>query len=145
MKFEIREIKFGTNDYKATLELRYKILREPLGLTFSQEELEPDKTDLHIGAFYDGELIGCLILAPKGPGIVRMRQVAILENRQGQGIGKKLVKFSEELLIQKGIKEIVLNARKTAIPFYLKLGYEITGEPFEEVRIPHSKMRKILI
>jgi predicted GNAT family N-acyltransferase len=39
---------------------------------------------------------------------------------------------------------MVLNARDTAIPFYLHLGYELVGEPFVEVGIPHRKMRKAL-
>ena len=29
-----------------------------------------------------------------------------------------------------------------AVPFYLRLGYEIVGDQFEEVTIPHFKMKK---
>jgi predicted GNAT family N-acyltransferase len=39
---------------------------------------------------------------------------------------------------------MVLHARETAVPFYLKLGYEVVGGQFEEVGIPHFKMEKKL-
>jgi predicted GNAT family N-acyltransferase len=37
-----------------------------------------------------------------------------------------------------------MHARQTAVGFYQKLGYSITGEPFEEVTIPHYIMEKAL-
>ena len=40
-----------------------------------------------------------------------------------------------------GGSEIALHARESAVPFYLALGYGLVGEPFEEVGIPHRKMR----
>jgi predicted GNAT family N-acyltransferase len=39
---------------------------------------------------------------------------------------------------------IILNARETAVKFYISLGYEIYGEPFVEVTLPHRKMKKTL-
>jgi len=39
---------------------------------------------------------------------------------------------------------MVLHAREAAIPFYLRLGYELEGEPFTEVGIPHRRMVKLL-
>ena len=55
-----------------------------------------------------------------------------------------MVRFSEELAIDKGFDKMVLSARDTAVSFYLRLGYELVGEPFEEVTIPHRKMLKLL-
>jgi predicted GNAT family N-acyltransferase len=39
---------------------------------------------------------------------------------------------------------MILHARATAVPFYLRLGYTVVGEPFEEVGIPHRGMEKAL-
>jgi predicted GNAT family N-acyltransferase len=39
---------------------------------------------------------------------------------------------------------MILHAREAAVPFYLKLGYALAGEPFEEVGIPHRAMEKTL-
>jgi predicted GNAT family N-acyltransferase len=40
---------------------------------------------------------------------------------------------------------MVMNARKTAVGFYEKLGYNAKGDEFEEVTIPHFLMEKTLI
>jgi len=39
---------------------------------------------------------------------------------------------------------MILSARDTAIPFYERLKYNVEGEPFEEVTIPHRLMAKNL-
>jgi len=39
---------------------------------------------------------------------------------------------------------MLLHARETAVSFYTELGYEVFGEPFVEVTVPHRKMRKTL-
>ncbi len=41
---------------------------------------------------------------------------------------------------RRGYKRIYLHAREVALDFYLKLGYEIFGEEFVEVTIPHRHM-----
>jgi predicted GNAT family N-acyltransferase len=63
---------------------------------------------------------------------------------QGQGIGSQLVLFTDNYAKEKGYKLIHCNARKTAVPFYLKQGYKILGDEFLEVNIPHYYMEKIL-
>jgi predicted GNAT family N-acyltransferase len=37
-----------------------------------------------------------------------------------------------------------MHARKSAAAFYEKLGYQIIGDAFEEVTIPHYEMQKNL-
>ena len=143
MKIELRKIKFGSGEYKLEVELRSKILREPLGLRFSKEELSKESADVHLGAFVDGHLVGCLLLSPLRENI-KMRQVAVDSKMQKTGIGKTLVLFSESVAQEMGFCEIVLHAREAVVPFYQRLGYEVDGKPFEEVTIPHRKMKKTL-
>jgi predicted GNAT family N-acyltransferase len=38
----------------------------------------------------------------------------------------------------------MMHARKTAVPFYERIGYQVAGEEFLEVGIPHYEMRKLL-
>jgi GNAT superfamily N-acetyltransferase len=73
-----------------------------------------------------------------------MRQVAVLPQLQGQGIGTMLVQYSENLARQAGFQRMILHARETAVPFYEKLGYARVGNLFEEVTIRHWKMEKHL-
>lgn len=138
---ETKEIAFGSTEQKESVALRYKVLREPLGLNFEQSDLEKEFDDFHIAAFNNIELVGILLLKPtKDKNIIKMRQVAVDDFWQGKGIGKVMVVFAQKIAFDKGYKKIELHARETAIPFYLSLGYSIIGEPFYEVGVPHKKM-----
>ena len=140
---ETKEIAFGSTEQKESVALRYKVLREPLGLNFEQSDLEKEFEDFHIAAFHNTELVGILLLKPNKDSI-KMRQVAVDNFWQGKGIGKAMVFFAHNFAFDKGYKKIELHARETAVPFYLSLGYAIQGEPFYEVGVPHKKMAIIL-
>ena len=60
------DIEFGSTRYKELLDLRYKILLQPLGLKFLDSYREEEATFLHIGCIESStdELIGGLILVP---------------------------------------------------------------------------------
>lgn len=138
----VKVIQYGSLEYEREILLRNRVLREPLGMTLSEHDLSQDKDDIHIAALSDEILVGCLLLKPQTQTTIKMRQVAVDPSQQGKGIGRLLVEYSEIIALQSGFKEIVLNARETAVPFYLSLGYQIEGERFQEVGIPHFKMRK---
>ena len=141
----IAEIPFGSEWYALTVALRYDILRKPIGLHFTAEQLSTEDKEFHIAYIEDGKVLGCLILTPKENGTIKMRQVAVAANQQGKGIGKKMVIYSEIFSKEKGFTTMDLNARKTAIPFYLSMSYKVIGDEFEEVTIPHFRMVKELI
>lgn len=134
----------GSAFYAQEVALRRRVLREPLGLDFTPEQLEAEKRDLHLVAVDDGRVVGCLVLTPLGGGAVQMRQVAVEPSWQGKGVGKRLVETSEALARERGYAEMVLHARETAVDFYLKQGYRVRGEPFIEVTIPHREMFKLI-
>ncbi len=121
------------------------VLRKPLGLQFNEEDLQKEYLDYHIAAYIDGNLVGILLLKPaETPQVIKMRQVAVDSSIQGHGVGKAMVKYSEVFVKEKGFTSIELHARETAVPFYLSLNYNIIGDRFEEVGIPHFKMVKVL-
>jgi predicted GNAT family N-acyltransferase len=127
------------------IELRKSVLRKPLGLTYSKEDLERDQHDLLIGAFEDDEILACCILTKKDPGTFQLRQMAVDQRMQRNGVGAAIMHFAENLAKDSGGREIMMHARKTAIGFYEKLGYTAEGDEFSEVGIPHVEMRKSLI
>jgi predicted GNAT family N-acyltransferase len=120
------------------------VLRRPLGLTLTAEELALEASDYHVACYERGELVGCLVLTPLPNGEMKMRQVAVPEAHQGNGTGTAMVAFSERFAREHGFDRITMHARETAAPFYEKLDYERCGERFEEVTIPHREMRKRL-
>jgi len=140
----LKIIDHGTKEYQQMVKLREDILRKPLGLIFSPEELEMEKNNLLIGAFEDGDILGCCMLVEEQPGMVKLRQMAVLNALQGKGIGRALMQFAENLARDHGYKVLTMHARKNAIGFYEKMGYTVKGEEFQEVSIPHFEMEKKL-
>ena len=139
------EIQFATPEYDELVQLRTKILRKPLGLEFTIDQLSNEYNDFHFGIYnQELKLLGGMIFNNTGNNTLKMRQVAIDDVCQNKGIGKFMVKQSEEWAKEKGFNKIELNARDTAIPFYQSLGYHAEGEIFIEVSIPHLKMVKNL-
>ncbi len=138
-------IEFGSKEQKESIELRRKILRFPIGLDFNAEDLESENTQFHFAAFLDAKLVAVLIMVKYGQSVVKMRQVAVDDHLQGKGIGKALVLYSENWAIANQLSQIQLHARSNAVPFYKSMQYEIIGDQFLEVGIPHFKMQKMLI
>lgn len=140
----LKIIDHGSREYQQMVHLRNEILRRPLGLQFTPEELEKEKEEILIGAFEEEKMLGCCMLIMEAPNSVRLRQMAVLNNLQGKGIGRALMQFAENIARDRGFHKITMHARKTAVGFYEKLGYRISGQEFEEVTIPHYIMEKLL-
>lgn len=141
----ISVVAHGSSNYWHAVDLRYAVLREPLGLNYTREQLLAEDKDIHIIYYTDSIVMATLMLTPTENGYIKMRQVAVDEQYQGAGIGAKLVEFSEAYALDLGYKHMEMHARKTAVPFYLKQGYKIIGNEFMEVTIPHFKMSKDLL
>lgn len=135
-------ITYGSKEYLEMVELRYQILRKPLGLDFSEEYLSKEKSDYLCVCKEGDNTIGACVLTPIDDEIMQYRQMAIAEDYQGKGIGTKLIGFAEQTTKDNGFHKIILHARKTAVPFYEKLDYITVGDEFTEVGIPHFEMVK---
>lgn len=140
----IRQIDHGTKEYHQMVDLRNEILRKPLDLTFTQEELENEKDDILIGAFEEEKILGCCLLTRIDDNSVRLRQMAVQNNLQGKGIGASMLNYAENLARDHGFKNMVMHARKPVVGFYEKLGYKVTSDEFVEITIPHHVMEKNL-
>jgi len=140
----LKLIDYGTKEYQQMVNMRNEILRKPLGLNFSNDELENEKDEILIGAFEEEKMLGCCMLIKLNNKTVRLRQMAVMNNLRGKGIGRALMNFAENIARDLGYRTITMHARKTAIGFYEKLGYGVVGEEFYEVTIPHFEMQKEL-
>lgn len=140
----LKQIDHGSEEYQQMVLLRYEMLRRPLGLNFTSDELDKEKDDILIGAYEEEELLGCCMLTRVSEDAVRLRQMAVHQKLQGKGIGASLMRFAENLARDRGFRSLIMHARKTAIGFYEKQGYQTKGDEFLEVTIPHYVMEKIL-
>ncbi len=140
----IRNTPYGSSDYDDAVRLRRAVLRAPLGLDFTPEELAREAGDTHLTAWAGDQLVGTVVMTAYGDGAVKLRQMAVSDQARGAGAGAILLSAFEDLARARGFSEIVLAARQTAQGFYAHHGYDSDGVVFEEVTIPHVRMWKRL-
>ena len=138
-----KEIVFGTDDYRRECALRNDVLRKPLGLSLTVEELAREEDQLHFGLFEpDDNLVACAVAVKLSPTDARIRQMAVSPIHQRRGLGKRLMSELEANLRSRGFANLVLHARATAVGFYKALGYTVIGDGFTDVTVAHFRMVK---
>ena len=138
------EAPYDSDLYRWSLALREAILRAPLGLKLTAEELADDALRRHFCATSLGAVVGSVSLEPLDRETVQLRQMAVAEERRRERIGAALLAHAEDWARDAGYRLMVLNARLGAESFYARFGYQAEGEPFDENTIPHNRMTKPL-
>lgn len=106
-------------------DLRYRILREPLGKERGSEKNDGDKTGYHVCIYDDGVLKAIARLDETDqPNVAQVRFVAVEKAQQGKGYGRMIMEAVEEISEDRGDTKMILHARDYAVDFYLKLGYQ---------------------
>ena len=141
---EAVEAPYGSDLYRESLALREAILRAPLGLKLTGEDLADDAGRRHFCATFGGAVVGTVSLKRLDSEALQLRQMAVVENRRREWIGARLLARAEDWARFEGYRLIVLHARLGAEGFYAKHGYVAEGGPFDENTIPHVRMTKRL-
>jgi GNAT superfamily N-acetyltransferase len=136
------EAPYGSETYVKALRLRDTVLRAPLGIEFTEEELADDAQRRHFCALDGGHVVGSVSFKALGPHTLQLKQMAVAPDRQGERIGVRLLDFAEAWARREGYGTIILNARVGAEGFYARNGYALEGALFEENGIPHVRMTK---
>jgi N-acetylglutamate synthase-like GNAT family acetyltransferase len=113
-----------------------------LNLAYTPFQLEEEKDQIHIVAEENGEVLGVVLLQKLNNNTAKMRQFAVKDKYQNQGIGTELVAFFEDYAVEHGFTNIELHAREKAVRFFKQSEYERVGEVFKEVTLNHYKMVK---
>lgn len=71
-------------------------------------------------------------------------RMAAIRAVRGMGLGQTVIGALEAVARARGDVEIQLSAQRSVEGFYRRLGYVVDGEPYDEVGIPHIRMRKTL-
>ena len=139
-----RQITTLDREYTPEKELRNRVLRMPLGLRLSEEDVRDEDEQVHLVAMNgQGEVIGCVLAAFSGS-TAKVRQLAIEGAYHGRGVGTELMKRAEQAIRARNIRTVTLHGRVTARSFFEKLGYTAVSDVFIEVTIPHIAMQKNL-
>jgi predicted GNAT family N-acyltransferase len=140
----IRTAPHGSAGYEAAVRLRRAILRTPLGLDFTPEDLTREAADIHLTAWSGDALVGTVVMTRYSDTTVKLRQMAVADAARGTGVGAALLEAFEAEARARGYTGITLAARQTAEGFYARHGYATDGVVFQEVTLPHVRMWKRL-
>ena len=132
-------------DWDAYYDLRYRILREPLGKERGSERNEGDETGVHFTLVENNELIAVARLDSVDETVCQARFVAVESHLQGKGYGRKIMTALENEALNLGYQKLILHARDYALPFYERLGYTLVGPSYKLFDVlQHFEMFKIL-
>lgn len=110
-----------------TWSIRFEVMYPEHDLDFVK--LENDHEGIHFGLYYNQKLTGIVSLFNEGP-IYQFRKLAVLNEAQKLGLGKKLMEFTIDYCKTKKAKKLWCNARANAKEFYKRLGFRETNETF---------------
>jgi predicted GNAT family N-acyltransferase len=134
-----------------TYHLRHTVLRPQQTLEDCKYEGDEDATTIHLGAFWEGNLIsiGTFLQAShpelEGELPYQLRGMATDPNYRRQKAGSSLMTYAQDLLRSKGSDLLWCNARYGVKDYYKHMGFEEIGEVFEIAPIgPHIVMFKKL-
>ena len=111
------------------LNLRSKILRNNLDPNLCRFPGDKEINSFHLGAFNGNTLIGGVSVMKNEckkkelPNCFQLRGLFVDKEFQHNGIGKTIVNFVENRLRDSGVNYLWMNARESAVLFYLKLNY----------------------
>ena len=133
-------------EFEEYYDLRWRILRAPWQQPRGSEKDDWEHLADHVSARDPGgRLLGVGRLHLSNPGEAQIRYMATEPDCRGRGVGLAVYNRLESIAAEHHVNYIALNARETALGFYLKLGYEIIGDgPLLFGQIPHKAMVKKL-
>lgn len=125
--------------------VRTEVFVQEQGIAVEEEWDEADATAVHAVA-YNGlnQAVATGRLLAHAPGVARIGRMAVRQALRGAGLGAQILQALMSAARDRGDHEVVLNAQLSARGFYERLGYQVRGEVFHEVDIPHVQMSRAL-
>jgi predicted GNAT family N-acyltransferase len=132
-------------EWDSYYDLRYRILREPLGKERGSERNDGDENGIHFALTENGKLIAVARLDRVDDHICQARFVAVETHLQGKGYGREIMSALENKAVRFGYSKLILHARDYALHFYEKLGYTLVGPSYKLFDVlQHFEMYKEL-
>lgn len=129
----------------AASEVRKAVFIEEQGISPEIELDALDATAVHAVAFNRFDMpVATGRLLQDGPGEARIGRMAVTRVLRGQRWGRGILDALVNAARQRGDDKVILHAQCSAEGFYLRSGFEVVGEPYEEAGIAHITMQKAL-
>jgi len=119
-------------EFEQYYNLRYEVLRKPWLQPKGSEKDDGDKSSIHrmIIDESNGKAVAVGRLQFNTSEEAQIKYMAVSDNYQLKGYGNIIVKTLEDIALNKGIRNIILQARENALKFYWKNGYEIIEKSY---------------
>jgi len=126
-------------------QVRTEVFLEEQRIPVEMEWDELDDVAIHAVARNRlGLAVGTGRLLQHAPGVGRIGRMAVTRVLRGSNVGRDVLRALMLAASQRGDHEVLLHAQRTAQGFYVRLGFEPRGEPFEEAGIVHIEMHRTL-
>ena len=114
----------------------------PLREEFDEHDGDGTK---HIVLLDDGYPVATCRFYESGAESVVLGRVVVLPEYRGHGLGRRVVEEAERWIRELGYREIVIDSRIVAVPFYERLGYASAGASvIKSGSFDCIRMRKII-
>jgi ribosomal protein S18 acetylase RimI-like enzyme len=123
--------------WQETLPIRHVVLWPNETPEFCK--VKGDDEALHFGVIINEKIV-CVASIYINANSARLRKFATLNQYQGKGVGSFLLKHLITKLKARDINHLWFDARESAIGFYTRLGFTVTGELFYKQKISYYKM-----
>ena len=137
-RIEAVDYEAALNQLRAVREIVF-VEEQQVPLDLEWDDLDPQCVHVLARAL-DGAPIGTGRLTPEH----KIGRMAVLREWRGKGVGDAMLLALIEQARMRGWREISLHAQTSAIPFYLRHGFQPYGERFWEAGIEHQSMRRML-
>ena len=113
-------------------------------ITDEQDFDDKDKVSYHVMLKDEGRIIAYSRIVPKKVAYenISIGRVLVLKGYRRKGIAQKMMKSALEF-IKNNLNEnvVVLSAQEYAKEMYLSVGFKVVSDIYDEVNIPHVKMK----
>ena len=137
----VRVVEIGA---AATHDLRRRVLRDHLPGSDVETPDDHRPGTVHLGVVDDdGRVLAIATVFPEptphrpGGRAARLRGMAVDPDRQGERLGSLLLQALVDRARREGYEALWANGRDGALPFYVRAGWQVVGEGFASVGLPH--------
>ncbi len=124
----------------AAFALRVRVFVDEQGVAAEIESDGRDGDALHVVVF---DALGAAVATGRmmlRGDKAKMQRIAVDTAQRGRGLGRVVMRRLEARAAAAGARVSTLSSQESAVPFYLRLGYVLRGEPFVEAGIWHRDM-----
>ena len=134
----------SSQEWTKYYQLRWKILRKPLGFDRGSEKDDLEDFSIHRAIKINNKFIAVGRLHFIDNNIAQIRYMGVEKEYQSKGLGRLIVEEFEHISNKKNILKIILYARESVVAFYEKSGFVVINKAHRLKGVQHFLMEKLL-